>query len=65
MNNFENIDWVNQQRRDALNWWNNLSSAEKTKIVDLNTVLLGMPRMLDSLTGREIQQLYSLEILNQ
>lgn len=48
-------------REIAMNWWNNLSFENKWKqIVKNKTIILGYPdRNPDTLTGREIQQLYN------
>ncbi len=48
-------------RRIALEWWNNFSSAEKTRLCDINTELVGYPRRWESLSGSEIQKIYENE----
>lgn len=49
-------------RSVAMLWWNGLSSARKTQICDTNTWLVGIVvRRWETLTGREIEQLYSRE----
>jgi hypothetical protein len=50
---------MDNNRVIAMEWWNNLSSAQKTQICDTNTELAGSPRKWESLTGREIQKLYT------
>lgn len=48
-------------RSIAMSWWNGLASARKTQICDTNTWLVGSVRRWETLTGREIEQLYSRE----
>lgn len=50
-------------RKKAMEWWNNISSLGKTQICDTNTEFLGIARRHETLTGREIEQLYRLEFL--
>ena len=50
-------------REQALTWWNNLSSLRKTQICDTNTELVGSIRRWETLTGREIEEIYIKEIL--
>lgn len=45
-------------RTQSLQWWNQLSSAQKTQICDTNTELVGNPRRWETLTGREIEEIY-------
>jgi len=49
------------QRELAMNWWNNLASARKTNLCDTNTELVGNVRRWETLTGREIEQIYFKE----
>jgi len=46
------------KRQEAMEWWNNLSSAYKTQICDTNTELVGSVRRWETLTGREIEILF-------
>jgi len=48
-------------RELAMNWWNNLISARKTEICDINTWLVGSIRRHETLTGNEIEQLFNKE----
>ena len=48
-------------RSIAMLWWDGLASARKTQICDTNTWLVGSVRRWETLTGREIEQLYSRE----
>ena len=45
-------------RREAIEWWNSLSSLRKTQICDTNTELVGSVRRWETLIGREIEMLY-------
>jgi hypothetical protein len=47
------------KRKIAMEWWNNLSSLGKTQICDTNTDYLGSCRRHETLTGKEIEKLYS------
>jgi len=47
-----------QTREEAMKWWNHLGSMDKTRLCDLNTELVGSPRRWETLTGREIEQLF-------
>lgn len=49
-----------ETREKAMQWWNTLGSASKTRLVDTNTELpiKGIERRWESLTGREIERLY-------
>lgn len=49
----------NSKRVDAMEWWNKMSSAEKQKICDLNTEVVGKCRRWETLTGREIESFYT------
>jgi len=49
------------KRQDAMKWWNNLSSGQKTRLCDVNVDLLGNTRRWETLTGREIQLLFDEE----
>lgn len=48
-------------RRSAMEWWNTLSSAGRTRMCDTYTELVGSIRRWETLTGREIQMLYESE----
>jgi len=53
-----------QQRhynRCILQWWNDLDSASKTRLCDLNTKLLGHATRWETLTEKEITTLYLSE----
>jgi hypothetical protein len=52
---------ANESRVSAMTWWNGLSSLRKTHICDTATELVGAIRRHESLTGREIQQLWEVE----
>jgi len=45
------------KRKEAMEWWNTLSSAGKTRICDLHTEILGIRRW-ETLTGREIEKVW-------
>lgn len=49
------------KRQDAMKWWHNLSSAQKTRLCDVNVNLLGNTRRWETLTGSEIEQLFDDE----
>jgi predicted nucleic acid-binding Zn ribbon protein len=46
-------------RQEAMNWWNGLSSLEKTRLCDTRMELVGHHRRWESLTGREIELIYN------
>lgn len=46
------------KRKEAMQWWNGLSSLRKTQICDTHTELIGSVRRWETLTGREIETLY-------
>jgi len=52
-------------REQALYWWNNLSSARKTQLCDTNTDIVGKVRRWETLTGREIEQIWKKEVTNK
>lgn len=52
------VNEADDVRIRAMRWWNERSSAQKTKICDLNTDLVGSVRRWETLTGREIEMLY-------
>ncbi len=52
------------KRKEAMQWWNGLSSLRKTQICDTNTELVGSVRRWETLTGREIEMLYDDECLS-
>lgn len=45
-------------RKQAMEWWNKLTSLEKYKICENNTELVGSIRNWETLTGREIEIIY-------
>lgn len=47
-----------KERQIAMQWWNNLASLRKTQICDTNTEIVGHVRRWETLTGREIQEIY-------
>ena len=47
-------------RELAIRWWNTFGSAQKTQICDINTELVGNHRRHETLTGREIEEIYNL-----
>ena len=49
------------KREMAMEWWNGLSSAQKTNLCDTNTELVGKHRRWETLTGREIEMLMKTE----
>lgn len=50
-------------RHNAMEWWNTLGSADKTRICDTHTELVGSVRRWETLTGREIEILYKYIIM--
>jgi hypothetical protein len=53
-----------KKRKDAMQWWKELSSLSKTRLCDLNTETLFGVRRWETLTGREIEILYDDEFRN-
>jgi len=49
---------MNKNRIIAMLWWAALNSAEKTRLCDINTNLIGKNRCWGSLTGNEIERIY-------
>ena len=47
------------KRQEAMKWWNSMSSIQKTQLCDTNTELVGSVRRWETLTGREIELLYT------
>lgn len=47
-----------KERQIAMQWWNNLASLRKTQLCDTNTEIVGHVRRWETLTGREIQEIY-------
>ena len=47
-----------ERREIIMSWWNGLSSLRKTEICDTNTELVGSVRRWETLTGREIEELF-------
>lgn len=45
-------------RQKAMIWWNELTSAEKTRLCDLNAEYLKGIRRWETLTGREIEYIF-------
>lgn len=45
-------------REIAMAWWNELSGLTKTRLCDINTELVGKVRRYETLTGREIENIY-------
>ena len=43
----------------SIQWWNMLSSPQKTRLCDINTAILEHVRRHGTLTGREIELLYN------
>ena len=52
---------IGSVRHSAMEWWNTLSSAGRTRVCDIHTKLVGNIRRWETLTGREIQMLYESE----
>jgi len=48
-------------RQEAMNWWNRLSSSGKSELCKLYDALVGEFRTWESLTGREIENIYKEE----
>lgn len=53
------------KRQEAMHWWNNLASLQKTQICDVNTELVGSVRRWESLTGREIETLFEIKNIKE
>ena len=49
------------KRKEAMQWWNELSSLSKTRLCDTNTETLFSVRRWETLTGKEIEMLYDDE----
>jgi hypothetical protein len=54
---------MNTIRTLAMQWFNPLSSAEKTRLVDNNTKLVGSPRRWETVTGSEIENIFYNEVI--
>ena len=52
---------IHDVKHSAMEWWNTLSSASRTRMCDIHTELIGSIRRWETLTGREIQMLYESE----
>lgn len=52
---------MNNKKKEAMSWWKNLASLQKTQICDTNTELVGSVRRWESLTSSEILKLYEEE----
>jgi hypothetical protein len=50
-----------ETRENAITWWNEFSSLGKTQLCDTNTEIVGSIRRWETLTGREIEQIYLKE----
>lgn len=48
-----------ETREEAMKWWKGLSSLQKTQLYDTNTELVGSIRRWETLTGREIELLFT------
>ena len=48
-------------RELAIGWFNSKASLEKTRLCDTNTEIVGKVRRWETLTGREIEQIYLSE----
>lgn len=48
-------------RQIAIKWFNQKSSLEKTRLCDNNTDIIGHARRYESLTGREIENIWRSE----
>ena len=48
-------------RQQAMIWWDTLSSGGRTKRCDTNTDIVGAIRRWETLTGREIEQIWKKE----
>jgi hypothetical protein len=57
-----NIEKIINNRKEVMKWWNDLSSAQKTNIVDNYPQWFDVGRRWETLTGREIEGLYHSEI---
>jgi hypothetical protein len=51
------------KRKEALEWWNNLTHAEKHVETIRYFDLYNQKRLYNSLTGREIENIYKMKIL--
>ena len=49
-----------KNRLEAMKWWHKMSSAQKTQICDTETELVGSVKRWETLTGREIEQLFDM-----
>ena len=49
-------------REQAMQWWNGLASLRKTQICHTNTEIVGAVRRWETLTGREIEQIWVKEV---
>jgi hypothetical protein len=54
---------MNTIRQLAMQWFNPLSSAEKTRLVDTNPELFGGVRRWETLTGSEIENIFYNEVI--
>lgn len=54
-----------KNRLKAMQWWYGMDSSRRTKICNIHTEIIGHPRSWETLTGREVEQLYQLEIKQQ
>lgn len=51
-----------KKRQRAMDWWNKIASLRKTQICDTNTEIVGKIRRHETLTGREIEMLWEIEM---
>lgn len=52
-------------RDNAMAWWNNMLSAQKTRLCDTNTEIVGHVRRWETLTGSEIEKMYNINFCMQ
>lgn len=55
--------WISEKsdREQAIEWFSKFSSGGKTQLCDMNTQLVGSVRRWETLTGREIEQIWRKE----
>jgi hypothetical protein len=49
-------------REQAMEWWDDLASLRKTQLCDTNTEIVGTVRRWETLTGREIEEIWRKEM---
>lgn len=47
------------KRKEALIWWKSLAFYQQTKLVINNPAIFSINRTLDTITGREIERMFS------